>query len=53
LLASELFCKMDEDYEPPLAGTLSEQFSLASAVIPFILGTYPFMISRRQPEFGD
>jgi serine/threonine protein kinase len=42
LLASEPFCKMDEDYEPLLAGPLSEQFSLASCSYTIRFGHIPF-----------
>jgi hypothetical protein len=32
MVASEPFCKLNEGYEPPVAGSLSEQFSLASCI---------------------
>ena len=42
IVASEPFCKMDEDYEPPLAGPLSEQFSLASCIYTIRYGHRPY-----------
>ncbi|KAF1921460.1 kinase-like domain-containing protein [Ampelomyces quisqualis] len=42
VVASEPFCKMDEDFEPPLAGPLSEQFSLASCIYTIRFGHKPF-----------
>jgi serine/threonine protein kinase len=42
VVASEPFCKMNEDYEPPLAGPLSEQFSLASCIYTIRFGHIPF-----------
>lgn len=32
IVASEPFCKINKDFEPPLAGPVSEQFSLASCI---------------------
>jgi serine/threonine protein kinase len=42
MVASEPFCKMNEDYEPPLAGPLSEQFSLASCIYTIRYGHKPY-----------
>jgi len=42
MVASEPFCKMDENYEPPSAGPLSEQFSLASCIYTIRFGHKPF-----------
>jgi hypothetical protein len=42
VVASEPFCKMNKDYEPPLAGPLSEQFSLASCIYTIRFGHIPF-----------
>lgn len=43
LVASETwFCKLDEDYEPPLAGPVSEQFALGSFIYTIRFGNKPF-----------
>jgi serine/threonine protein kinase len=42
MVASEPFCKLDADYETPLAGPLSEQFSLASCIYTIRFGHIPF-----------
>ncbi|KAF2194753.1 hypothetical protein K469DRAFT_617378 [Zopfia rhizophila CBS 207.26] len=42
VVVSEPFCKLNESYEPPLAGPLSEQFSLASCVYTIRFGHKPF-----------
>ncbi|KAF1962402.1 hypothetical protein CC80DRAFT_462488 [Byssothecium circinans] len=42
LAASEPFCKLDENYDTPLAGPLSEQFSLASCIFTIRFGHIPF-----------
>jgi serine/threonine protein kinase len=42
LVASEPFCKLDENYDTPLAGPLSEQFSLASCIFTIRFGHIPF-----------
>ncbi|KAF2454210.1 kinase-like domain-containing protein [Lineolata rhizophorae] len=42
MVASEPFCKLDENYEPPLASPLSEQFSLASCIYTIRFGHKPF-----------
>ncbi|KAH8728423.1 hypothetical protein GQ44DRAFT_784196 [Phaeosphaeriaceae sp. PMI808] len=41
LVASEPFCKLDENYDTPLAGPLSEQFSLASCIFIIRFGHKP------------
>ncbi|KAH8904077.1 hypothetical protein BR93DRAFT_946878 [Coniochaeta sp. PMI_546] len=42
IVASEPFCKMNEDFEPPLAGPVSEQFSLASCICTIRFGHWPW-----------
>ncbi|RYP12512.1 hypothetical protein DL766_009951 [Monosporascus sp. MC13-8B] len=42
VVASEAFCKMNEDFEPPLAGPVSEQFSLASCIYTIRFGHWPW-----------
>ncbi|CBX90433.1 hypothetical protein IAQ61_001939 [Plenodomus lingam] len=42
VVVSEPFCKMNEDYEPPLAGPVTEQFSLASCIYTIRFGHKPF-----------
>lgn len=42
MVASEPFCKMNEDFEPPLAGPVSEQFSLASCIYTIRFGHWPW-----------
>lgn len=42
IVASEPFCKMNEDFEPPLAGPVSEQFSLASCIYTIRFGHWPW-----------
>lgn len=41
LVASEPFCKLDKDFEPPYAGPVSEQFSLASCIYTIRFGHLP------------
>lgn len=41
LVASEPFCKLNEDFELPYAGPVSEQFSLASCIYTIRLGHLP------------
>lgn len=54
LVASETwFCKLDEDYEAPLAGPVSEQFALGSFFFtPFVLETSPFTSWMSPLGFG-
>lgn len=40
-VASEPFCKLNEDYEPPLAGPDTEQFSLGSCIYNIRFGRKP------------
>ena len=42
MVASEPFCKMDENFEPPPAGPVSEQFSLASCIYTIRFGHWPW-----------
>ena len=42
LAASEPFCKLNEAYEPPPAGPISEQFALASCLYNIRFGNKPF-----------
>ena len=42
VVVSEPFCKINENYEPPLAGPLSKQFSLASCIYTIRFGHVPF-----------
>lgn len=42
MVASELFCKLNENYETPLAGPTSEQFALASCIYTIRFGHIPF-----------
>lgn len=42
MVVSEPFCKMNEDYEPPLAGPVTEQFSLASCIYTIRFCHKPF-----------
>ncbi|KAL5405735.1 hypothetical protein PMIN06_002781 [Paraphaeosphaeria minitans] len=42
MVVSAPFCKLDENYEPPVAGLLSEQFSLASCIYAIRSGHKPF-----------
>jgi serine/threonine protein kinase len=42
MVVSEPFCKLNEDYEPPVASPLSEQFSLGSCVYTIRFGYKPF-----------
>lgn len=42
LVASEPFSKMNENFETPLAGPESEQFSLASCIYTIRFGHWPF-----------
>jgi serine/threonine protein kinase len=42
LVASEPFCRLNENYETPLAGPLSEQFALASCIYTIRFGHKPF-----------
>lgn len=42
LVASEPFCKLNEDFEPPNAGSVSEQFALASCIYTIRFGHIPF-----------
>ena len=41
LVASEPFCKLDEEFEVPYAGPVSEQFSLGSCIYTIRLGHLP------------
>ena len=41
-MASEPFCKLDKDYELPLAGPLSEQFALGLCIYTIQFGYKPF-----------
>lgn len=40
-VASDAFCKIDEDFELPCAGPVSEQFSLGSCIYTIRLGHIP------------
>ena len=42
VVASEPFCKLDEDFEPPLGGPVSEQFSLGSFIYTLRFRYIPF-----------
>jgi hypothetical protein len=42
LVASEPYCRLDENYETPLAGPVSEQFALASCIYTIRIGYKPF-----------
>ncbi|KAK4044837.1 kinase-like domain-containing protein [Parachaetomium inaequale] len=42
LVASEPFCKINEDFETPLAGPVSEQFSLASCIYTIRFKRWPW-----------
>ncbi|KAL2022098.1 hypothetical protein VTK56DRAFT_6142 [Thermocarpiscus australiensis] len=42
MVATEPFCKLNENFEPPLAGPVSEQFSLASCIYTIRFGHWPW-----------
>ena len=42
MVVNEPFCKVGEDFEPPLAGPVSKKFSLASCVYTIRFGHWPW-----------